>query len=45
LSAKGGRFTGPWSTPTLRASFAKHRTDAYHPKLARWHKILNRAYS
>jgi hypothetical protein len=24
---------------------AKHLANAYHPKLARWHKILNRTYS
>ena len=35
--------------PVVRADLegivAKHLADAYHPKLARWHKILNRAYS
>jgi ATP-dependent DNA ligase len=29
----------------LEGIVAKHLADAYHPKLARWHKILNRAYS
>ena len=24
---------------------AKHLADVYHPKLARWHKVLNRAYT
>jgi hypothetical protein len=29
----------------LEGIVAKHLADAYHPKLARWHKILNRTYS
>jgi hypothetical protein len=29
----------------LEGIVAKHLADAYHPKLARWHKVLNRAYS
>jgi bifunctional non-homologous end joining protein LigD len=29
----------------LEGIVAKHLADAYHPKLARWHKILNRGYS
>jgi ATP-dependent DNA ligase len=29
----------------LEGIVAKHLADTYHPKLARWHKILNRAYS
>jgi hypothetical protein len=29
----------------LEAIAAKHLADAYHPKLARWHKVLNRGYS
>jgi hypothetical protein len=29
----------------LEGIVAKPLADAYHPKLARWHKILNRAYS
>lgn len=29
----------------LEGIVAKRLTDAYHPKLTRWHKVLNRAYS
>jgi ATP-dependent DNA ligase len=29
----------------LEGVVAKRLTDAYQPKLARWHKVLNRAYS
>jgi hypothetical protein len=29
----------------LEGIVAKHLADAYHPKLARWHKVLNRCYS
>jgi bifunctional non-homologous end joining protein LigD len=29
----------------LEGIVAKHLGDAYHPKLARWQKILNRSYS
>jgi hypothetical protein len=29
----------------LEGIVAKHLADAYHPKLARWNKILNRTYS
>ncbi len=29
----------------LEAVVAKHLADVYHPKHARWHKILNRGYS
>jgi bifunctional non-homologous end joining protein LigD len=29
----------------LEGIVAKPLADAYHPKLARWHKILNGAYS
>jgi hypothetical protein len=29
----------------LEGIVAKHLADAYRPKLARWHKILNRGYS
>jgi hypothetical protein len=29
----------------LEGIVAKHLADVYHPKLARWHKILNRAYT
>jgi ATP-dependent DNA ligase len=29
----------------LEGIVAKHLADAYYPKLARWHKILNRAYT
>jgi hypothetical protein len=29
----------------LEGIVAKSLADAYHPKLARWHKILNRVYS
>jgi ATP-dependent DNA ligase len=29
----------------LEGIVAKHLADAYHPKLARWHKILNRNYT
>jgi ATP-dependent DNA ligase len=29
----------------LEGIVAKRLADAYHPRLARWHKILNRAYS
>jgi hypothetical protein len=43
-SVKGRRFTEPWST-LIEGIVAKHLADAYHPKLARWHKILNRTYS
>jgi ATP-dependent DNA ligase len=29
----------------LEGIVAKHLDDAYHPKLARWDKVLNRGYS
>jgi ATP-dependent DNA ligase len=29
----------------LEGIVAKRLTDAYQPKLARWHKVLNRSYS
>jgi ATP-dependent DNA ligase len=29
----------------LEGIVAKHLRDVYHPKLARWHKVINRAYS
>jgi ATP-dependent DNA ligase len=29
----------------LEGIVARHLADTYHPKLARWHKILNRPYS
>jgi hypothetical protein len=29
----------------LEGIVAKHLADAYHPKLARWQKVLNQAYS
>jgi bifunctional non-homologous end joining protein LigD len=29
----------------LEGIVAKRLADAYHPKLARWHKVLNRSYS
>jgi ATP-dependent DNA ligase len=29
----------------LEGIVAKHLADAYHPKLARWDKVLNRSYS
>jgi bifunctional non-homologous end joining protein LigD len=29
----------------LEGIVAKRLADAYHPKLARWHKVLNRGYS
>jgi ATP-dependent DNA ligase len=29
----------------LEGIVAKHLDDVYHPKLARWHKVRNRAYS
>jgi ATP-dependent DNA ligase len=29
----------------LEGIVAKHLADAYHPKLARWDKVLNRNYS
>jgi ATP-dependent DNA ligase len=29
----------------LEGIVAKHPADAYHPKLARWHKVINRSYS
>jgi bifunctional non-homologous end joining protein LigD len=29
----------------LEGVVAKHLADAYHPKLARWHKVLNRTYT
>jgi hypothetical protein len=29
----------------LEGIVAKHLADAYHPKLARWHKVLNPGYS
>ncbi len=32
-------------TADLEGIVAKHLADAYQPKLARWHKILNRSYS
>jgi ATP-dependent DNA ligase len=29
----------------LEGVVAKRLDDAYHPKVARWHKVLNRGYS
>jgi ATP-dependent DNA ligase len=29
----------------LEGIVAKRLADAYHPKRARWHKVLNRGYS
>jgi len=29
----------------LEGMVAKHLADIYHPKLARWHKAINRSYS
>jgi hypothetical protein len=29
----------------LEGIVAKRLADAYHPKVARWHKVLNRDYS
>jgi bifunctional non-homologous end joining protein LigD len=29
----------------LAGIVAKHLADVYHPKLARWHQVLNRAYT
>jgi ATP-dependent DNA ligase len=29
----------------LEGIVAKRLADSYHPKLARWHKVLNRTYS
>lgn len=43
--ARGGRFTGPWVDADLEGIVAKRLTDPYKPKLAQWHKILNRDYS
>jgi hypothetical protein len=31
--------------PTFEGIVAKHLADAYHPKLARWYKIINASYS
>jgi hypothetical protein len=39
LLIAGGRFTGPWSTLTLRSLSPSALADAWHPKRARWHKL------
>jgi len=45
LSATGGRYTARWVDADLESIVAKSLGDAYQPKLARWHKILNRTYT
>jgi hypothetical protein len=36
---------GDQNAADLKGIVAKRLADAYQPKLARWHKILNRTYS
>jgi ATP-dependent DNA ligase len=43
--ATGGPLYRAVVEADLEGIVAKRLADAYQPKLARWHKILNRGYS